>query len=158
MNQSGNSALLRTLGLSALSGARTMMPLALLSRHLSQQTGRKRYPSIWSSKRTARVLTLLAAGELVGDKLPTAPARISTSALVGRGLSGAIVGAAQFKRRHRSALMGSTVGVIGALGGAFVTYQLRKRLGEYTGAPDPVLGGVEDLLVVKAGRRLLRGR
>ena len=159
MRKTRNSTLLRTLGLTALSGARTMMAPALLSRHLSQPTGRKRRTSdasAWSSRRTAKVLTLLAAGELVGDKLPFTPARISTPALVGRGLSGALVGAAQFKRSRRSPLAGSTVGIIGALGGAFVTYQLRKRLGEYTGVPDPVWGGVEDLLVVKAGRRLLR--
>ena len=81
MNRFSLSSLLeRTAGLAALTGARSMMGLALLSRqlrqHSSRRLGRSRLAFMQSS-RTANVLTLLAAGELLGDKLPSAPDRIN---------------------------------------------------------------------------------
>lgn len=150
----------QTAGLTALTGARTLAAPALLSRHLSKYPMRRlkrtRF-AILQSPRTARVLTTLAAGEMIGDKLPMTPARIRPSALVGRGLSGALVGAALYARQRRSPLRGGVLGTLGALAGAYATYYGRQQLGERTLIPDPVWGGVEDLLVVKLGQRLLSG-
>ena len=86
MSHFSSSLLGRTAGLAALSGARSIMGLALLSRQLrqrpSRRLGRSRLTFMQSS-RTAKVLTLLTAGELLGDKLPSAPDRISFPALTG---------------------------------------------------------------------------
>ena len=158
MKRNTSSLLWRTVGVAALAGARTMAAPALVSHALkrrpTRRLGRSRFATMQSS-RTAKVLTVLAAGEMVGDKLPTTPARISPPALIGRGLSGALVGAALFARRRDNSWRGATVGTLSALVGAYATYHLRKRLGELTPVPDPVWGGVEDLLVVKTGQRLL---
>ena len=152
------SLLKRTVALSALAGARTMAAPALLSHSLKKRPSRRlshtRFTTLQSS-RTATLLAVLAAGEMVGDKLPSAPARIQTAGLVGRGLSGALVGATLFARQRSNPWRGATVGVLSAIAGAYATYHTRKRLAESTLLPDPVWGGIEDLLVVKVGQRLL---
>lgn len=156
---SPSSLLWRTAGLAALTGARSIMGPALLSRQLrkypARQLGRSRL-SFMQSSRTAKVLTLLAAGELVGDKLPGTPDRISPPALIGRGLSGALVGATLATRQRQPRRTGVAVGVLSAVAGAYATFHLRKRLGQSTGFPDPVWAVLEDGLVITIGRRLLR--
>lgn len=159
MKSSAISSLLwPTLGLAALAGARTIAAPALLSHHLkrrpSRRLGRTRFATL-QSPRTANILTILASGEMIGDKLPSTPARISPLALVGRGLSGALVGATLFARHRDNPWRGATVGALSALVGAYATYHLRKQLVENTHTPDPIWGGLEDILVVKAGQRLL---
>lgn len=154
-----SSLLWRTAGLAALTGARSFMGPALLSRQLrkqpSRRLGRSRLDFMQSS-RTAKILTVLAAGELVGDKLPGTPDRISPPALVGRGLSGALIGATLFTRQRQARRTGTAVGVLSAVVGAYATFHLRKRLGQTTGFPDPVWAVLEDGLVIAAGRQLLR--
>ena len=160
MNRLSPSSLLeRTAGLAALTGARSMMGLALLSRqlrqHPSRRLGRSRLAFMQSS-RTANVLTLLAAGELLGDKLPGAPDRISPPALIGRALSGALIGATLSTRQRQPRRIGVSVGLVSAMAGTYATFHLRKRLGQTTGFPDPVWAVLEDTLVITLGRRLLR--
>ena len=153
-----SSLLWRTVGLAAIAGARTMAAPALVSHSLkkrpSRRLGRTRLATM-QSPRTAKVLTVLAAGEMIGDKLPGTPNRTSPGALVGRGLSGALVGATLFARQQDNPWRGATVGVLSAMVGAYATYHLRKQLSENTLLPDPVWGGIEDLLVIKTGQRLL---
>ena len=136
-----------------------MMGLALLSgrlrKHPSRRLGRSRLGFMQSS-RTAEVLALLAAGELIGDKLPSAPDRISSPALVGRALSGALIGATLSARQRQPRSTGVLIGVVSAMVGAYATYHLRKQLGQTTSIPDTVWAVLEDGLVVALGRRLLR--
>ena len=159
MNRFSSSSLGRTAGLAALSGARSIMGLALLSgqlrKHPSRRLGRSRLGFMQSS-RTAEVLALLAAGELIGDKLPGVPDRISSPALIGRALSGALIGATLSAWQRQSRGTGVLIGVVSAMVGAYATYHLRKRLGQSTGFPDPVWAVLEDTFVITLGRRLLR--
>lgn len=156
---SPSSVLWRTAGLAALTGARSLMGPALVSRqlrkHPSRRLGRSRL-AFMQSPRTANVLTLLAVGELVGDKLPGTPDRISPSALIGRGLSGALLGATLATRKGQPLRSGVAVGALSAVTGAYATFHLRKRLGQSTGFPDLVWAVLEDGLVIAAGRRLRR--
>lgn len=136
-----------------------MMGAALLSRQLqkspSRRLGRSRLAFMQSS-RTARVFTLLAAGEIVGDKLPGTPDRISPMPLIGRGLAGALVGATLFARQRQPRRTGVAVGALSAVAGTYATFYLRKRLGQTTGLSDTVWAVLEDGVVVVLGRRLLR--
>lgn len=149
----------RTAGLAALTGARSMMGLALLSRqlrkHPSRRLGRSRL-AFMQSPRTAKVLTLLAAGELIGDKLPSAPDRTSPPALVGRALSGALIGATLSTRQRQPRRTGVFIGLASAALGTYATFHVRQRLGQSTGFPDPVWAVLEDALVVTLGQQLLR--
>lgn len=70
----------RTLGLGAVAGVRSMSAPALLSRAASRGSieGIEDTPfAFLSSPRTARILTVLAVGEALADKLPFSPDRIS---------------------------------------------------------------------------------
>ena len=160
MSRNVNSSLSvqRVVGLAALAGARSMAGPALLIRHLNRHPSRrlKRRWKVLQKSRTANILTLLAIGEMIGDKLPTAPNRTTRAALTGRGIAGVVIGSALFKRSRRSPGWGAAVGAASALAGAYATFYLRKQLSDATSVPDPVWGGVEDLLVIKAGQRLLK--
>jgi uncharacterized membrane protein len=85
-----------------------------------------------------------AAGELVGDKLPMTPPRTAPPALAGRVASGAVSGGAL------AGVPGAGLGAAAAVGGAFAGSRARRGLGSRTGLPDPLLGAVEDGVVIAA--------
>ena len=153
-----HSLLWRTAGLAAIAGARTMTAPALTSHYLKKRPSRALKRSrfaLMQSPRTATVFTVLAAGEMIGDKQPSAPDRISPSALVGRTLSGMLVGATLFTHHRDNPWRGAILGGLSSLVGAYATFYLRKQLSENSRLPDPIWGGLEDIALVKAGQRLL---
>lgn len=86
---------------------------------------------------TVIVLTVLAVGELVNDKLPKTPARTAAPIFAARiitgGFSGAVLGA--WPHWTFSALGAGVIGaVLGTLGG----YQARKRLAAGAGRDLPI--------------------
>ena len=103
------------------------------------------------NEKVAFALKLLAVGELVGDKLPNTPDRIAPGGLIFRCASGSLAGSAIFKASGKNALAGAAVGSITALGAAFASYFIRKNIVLKLAAPDPVIGAIEDALVIGAG-------
>ncbi|MDQ2688470.1 MAG: hypothetical protein M3Y28_11460, partial [Armatimonadota bacterium] len=93
---------------------------------------------------------LLSAGELVADKLPQTPSRISPLPLVGRIVSGTIVGAVVCHGAKKSLWLGGLLGGIAAVAGSYGGYYGRKALSERL--PDPVVAVIEDTLAVGLGR------
>ena len=85
-------------GLGLIAGMRSMAAPALLSRHLAGRSARGRGAAmrLLASRRTASVLTVLAAGEMVADKTPAIPDRTDPPALLGRIVMGALSGAADW--------------------------------------------------------------
>ncbi|TWW01511.1 hypothetical protein [Chitinophaga pinensis] len=102
-----------------------------------------------------KVLTMMAAGEAYVDKLPGIGDRIAPSGLVGRGISGAITGAIVSKRRQKNVWLGALVGAAAACAGAYVTYYARKKIGQITRTPDPIVGLIEDVTMICLGSILL---
>jgi uncharacterized membrane protein len=103
---------------------------------------------------TAIVLTVLAIGELVADKLPKTPPRTSPPAFIGRivmgGFAGAVLGAAW--HWTFSALGAGVVGaVLGTLGG----FQARRRLVAARGGHDLPIALLEDAVAVFGGFAVL---
>ena len=149
------------MGFATLAGMRSMSAPAFLSHYLSQQphAGLAGSPLRFLQKpTTANVLKLLAAGEMVADKLPTTPNRIVPSVLLGRLLSGALVGAAWYRSRHGSALGGGLLGGLAAGAATFVSYALRVGISKQAGVPVALVGVGEDALVLAGGAALLRGQ
>ncbi|MBA3472497.1 MAG: DUF4126 family protein, partial [Rubrobacter sp.] len=109
-----------------------------------------------ASPRTARILTVLAVGEAVADKLPFAPDRTSTPGLIGRMASGALVGAALFTAAERRATIGAGLGLLTAAAASYPSYYLRVKTQEKLGAPNWAVGLVEDALAEGAGLLALR--
>lgn len=94
------------------------------------------------------ILTLLAVGELVADKLPKTPNRTAPLGLIARlvtgGVSGACITAAGGQGVFPGALLGAVGGVVGCFGG----YQARTRLVKALGTPDIYVALFEDLVAV----------
>jgi uncharacterized membrane protein len=114
--------------LGAVTGARTFLAPAALA--LRGRLG----------KAARFALPVLAAGELVGDKLPSAPPRSEGPGLVGRVVSGAFAGRASGGSR------GLRVGAAFALASTYPSQALRAQIVKRTPVPDIACAVPEDLI------------
>jgi uncharacterized membrane protein len=109
-----------------------------------------------ASPRAARILTVLAVGEALADKLPFSPDRISLPGLVGRMVSGGLVGAALFAAAQRRATIGAGLGLLASAATSYPSYYLRVKTQERLGLPNWAVGLVEDALAEGTGLLALR--
>lgn len=145
-------------GLGLVSGMRSMLPLAMISRELSD---RRRLPrgasqlEAWLAEDLVAItLTGLALGELAADKLPGVPDRISPAPLFGRAMIGGIVGAIAAGPSDR--LPGIAVGAAAAAIGAYLGWFLRREAGRVTMLPDAALALGEDALAIGVAHEMVR--
>ncbi|GGH06136.1 DUF4126 family protein [Mucilaginibacter phyllosphaerae] len=146
-------------GLGIIAGMRTFSAPAVIShvysRHPSKQikgTSLNFMQTIPASK----VFKVLGAGELVGDKMPFAPKRTAAGGLAGRFLSGALCGATVYKANHKQPVIGGLIGGAAAIASAFGCMFLRIGLAKRSGLPDPVIGAIEDAIVISAGTAIAK--
>lgn len=150
---------LRTLGLGAVAGIRSMSAPAQLSRAASG--GRidgieKTLFASLASTRVSRLLTVLAVGEMIADKYSGAPDRVSTPGLFGRAASGALVGAALFASSGRQGKSGAALGLISTVAASYPSYYLRVGLLERSNLPNWALGLLEDVFAEGLGALSLK--
>lgn len=144
------------LGLGVVAGMRSMSAPAIASHYLTKDPSaalENTHLAFLQSPQVAEVLKWLAAGEMVGDKVPGVPDRITTPSLFARGLFGALVGAALFKANQGNRFAGALLGSAAAV--AYGSFYLRKELKHRSGIADPILGVLEDVLVLKSGAAML---
>jgi uncharacterized membrane protein len=144
----------RALGLGVVAGIRSMSAPALLSRAASRGgiEGIEGTPfAFLASPRAARILTVLAIGEALADKLPFSPDRISPPGLVGRIASGGLVGAALFAAAQRRTALGAGLGLLASAAASYPSYYLRVKTQERLGLPNWAVGLVEDALAEGTG-------
>jgi uncharacterized membrane protein len=98
-----------------------------------------------------RVMSILAFGELIADKLPFIPSRTTAFPLIVRAISGAVSGAALCSSKKRSPLLGAVFGATGAVAGTYAAYGMRRRLVKNVHIPDAVVAVAEDALAIGAG-------
>jgi len=99
-----------------------------------------------ANARVATTLKAAAALEIVGDKLPSIPDRIAAGPLVGRALSGAVVGAAIAADSRRDRGAAAILGALTAVACAHVSFRARRRLSAIV---EPTLAAViEDVVVL----------
>jgi uncharacterized membrane protein len=148
----------QALALGVLAGMRaTSAPVIashILGRHQSKLLSKSPF-SFMQSGSVALGMKILAAGELVGDKLPKTPNRTSAGGIIGRCLSGSLAGASIYKATGKNALTGALLGSVAALGSTFGSYYLRKFTVNKTHVFDPYIGAIEDALVIGAGTGLI---
>jgi uncharacterized membrane protein len=102
---------------------------------------------------TVIVLTVLAVGELVNDKLPKTPARTAAPIFAARIIAGGFAGAVLGAWPHWTfTALGS--GVIGAVLGTLGGYQARKRLAAVAGKDLPI-ALLEDAVAIAGGFAIL---
>jgi len=97
------------------------------------------------------ILTVLALGELVIDKLPSTPNRTRLAGLIGRTVLGGLSGAGVAVAGSQSIVIGAILGMAGAIAGAFAGYEVRKRLVRALKAPDFVIALLEDAVAIAGG-------
>jgi uncharacterized membrane protein len=149
----------RAAGLAAIAGLRSMAAPALLSRTVRRGDveGLQYTPfAALGFPKVSTALQLMMIGELVADKTPFVPSRTSPPALLGRALSGALVGTTLFISEGRRGTSGAVLGALCAVAAAYAGERLRAQGTEKLGLPDIVLAFVEDGIVLFSGSRLLR--
>jgi uncharacterized membrane protein len=99
------------------------------------------------SAATPYILTVLAVGELVNDKLPRTPSRKAPAPFIARLVTGALCGAALGAAGH--ALLGGLVaGALGAVVGTLGGFELRSRLVSALGGKDLPVALLEDAVAI----------
>lgn len=149
----------KTLCAGVISGMRSMGGLALVSDSLAKSQSERLQDSHlhWvSSPKVALAMKFLAAGEIVGDKLPMTPSRIAPGPLFGRFLFGGLSGAALWVSEGKHASKGALLGALSAAAGAYAFYHLRQRVDKVSGVPDPWIGALEDLLAYGVGVSVIK--
>jgi uncharacterized membrane protein len=139
----------------AVSGLRAFTGPAIISDAASRKiVPVKRTPVSWlASHNIATTTALLAAAELVADKLPFTPRRTAALGLIARGVTGAICGMAVVGRGKRSEMVaGAVVGASAALAAAWVGYQYRQRVK----LPKFLAAILEDTVAVTAGTAVVK--
>jgi uncharacterized membrane protein len=95
---------------------------------------------------TPYIVSLLALGELVADKLPNTPSRKAPVGFIARIASGALCGAAL--AASQSPIIGPLAGVLGAVVGTLGGYEFRVRLVKATGGKDLPIALLEDAIAI----------
>jgi len=138
-----------------VAGARAMTPLAAVSEaaHRGALPRDSGAPSWLGHPLVAAGSKALAAGELMGDKMHSAPDRIVLAGLLARLATGAIAGAALAPRRD--AIPGAILGATAAVVASYITFDLRMRaLRRYGQART---GVIEDMITVGAATAVVAG-
>lgn len=131
----------RAVALGAMSGMRSMAGPAVLAIEAEPQT------------HLTRAIPVLAAGELIADKLPFIGDRTDPLPLAGRALMGAISGAFVARETEGSAVLGGLLGAATAIVVAHLAYRARGLAHDRLG---PAAGFIEDAVVVGMGAAICR--
>jgi uncharacterized membrane protein len=98
---------------------------------------------------TPYIISVLAIGELIADKLPGTPSRKAPVGFIARLVSGALCGASLGATSH--ALIGGLVaGVLGGAAGTLGGYEFRARLVRAIGGKDLPIALLEDVIAICA--------
>jgi uncharacterized membrane protein len=94
------------------------------------------------------IFSLLAMGELIADKLPIIPKRTAPAPLLARIVTGGLCGACLCAAAWQSLVAGALLGGIGGVVGAFLGYNIRRRLVNDLHINDLVVAVCEDVVAV----------
>jgi uncharacterized membrane protein len=149
------SVLLRAAALGAASGARSTAGVTAVA-FTSRRGDRGALASGLGSTAAKSVTAVAAAGELVGDQLPSTPSRLAPPALGGRLALGGTAAAAVARRDGHDPVVPALVATGGALGGALLGSRLRAVAAQRFGSDRPgafLEDGVTALLAWWGARR-----
>jgi len=133
-----------------LAGLRSMTPPAAVSwaAHLGWINLGESPLAFMGATVTTYLFSLLAAGELIADKLPFVPSRLTAGPLTGRILLGGLCGAALSAAAGQSIAGGAAIGAIGGVVGSFAGYHARATLVRRFHIPDIAVALVEDAITI----------
>ncbi|WP_439883318.1 DUF4126 family protein [Pontibacter sp. MBLB2868] len=149
-----DSYIWKTIGLGAVAGMRAMSAPALLSNELSKiPTTRLSHSPLHylQSGAVSTGLKVMAASEMLGDKIPGIPDRITIPSVLTRAASGALVGATLFTANKDKTMTGAAVGAAAAVAATYISFYLRKLVRKQTSFPDAFSGVIEDAIMLGSG-------
>ncbi len=155
-NRSDFETYFKASALGAVAGLRAMTAPALLSYFASNRENNEFENNPLTSRKVSVFLGLLAAGELIGDKLPFTPNRTDAPGLIARIISGAVVGGLVCARRKKSVPAGVAIGALSSVAAAYAGQIIRQTIAEKSGIPSAVLGIVEDAIAIGIGVSVLK--
>lgn len=133
-------------------GLRTFSPIAVMS--WFAWAGYLPVDDTWASwigkLWVAIALSVLAVGELIGDKLPQTPNRTAPLPLLARLVVGGLVGAIAATALGHTGIEGVLLDVAGALVGAFAGFMIRRDVVHKLGCADWPIAMTEDLFTLFA--------
>jgi uncharacterized membrane protein len=136
--------------LGVTTGLRAMTPMAVLCwfAYLGYLPLEGTWAAWMASATAVVVFTVLALAEIVADKLPRAPDRISLGPLTARLVFGGLIGSIAATAMIGPGLEGVLLGVVGAALGAFAGFMVRRDMVERIGCAEWKVALVEDLIAV----------
>jgi uncharacterized membrane protein len=96
----------------------------------------------------AAIVSILAVGELIGDKLSMTPPRTTAGPLAGRIVTGALAETALSIGAGQHWLIGLIGGMAGSVTGAFAGFHARRYLVRQMGVRDIFVAIAEDLVTI----------
>ena len=96
----------------------------------------------------AIIFSLLALFELFADLQPSTQKRTAPIPLTARILMGGLCGASLCAAANQSLIIGTILGAVGGIIGAFAGYEIRKRLVATLHIKDTFIALVEDLVTI----------
>jgi uncharacterized membrane protein len=143
-----NYVFVLALGIGIVTGLRSLTAPAVVawSAHLNWLNLHGSPLAFIGSTTAVAILSVLAIGELIADKLPMIPKRTAPAPLMARVVTGALCGACLCAAAGKSLLAGTLLGGIGGVVGAFLGYGIRRRLDLHV--KDLVVAICEDVVAV----------
>src|ERR1700683_5598904 len=133
----------------AIAGLRALTPLAAVS--WAARWGWLHPENTWLAflgfAATPYVVSVLAIGELINDKLPKTPSRKAPPGFIARIVTGALCGG-DICAAGQSLVGGLVLGAMGAGDGTLGGYEFRSRLVGATGGKDLPIALLEDVIAV----------
>jgi uncharacterized membrane protein len=145
-----NYVFVLAIGIGIVAGLRSLTAPAVVAwaAHLQWLNLQGSPLAFMGSTTSVAILSLLALGELIADKLPKIPKRTSLAPLVARIITGALCGASLCAPGGKSLLAGALVGGTGGVMGAFAGYETRRRLVNTLHLKDLFVAVCEDLVAI----------
>jgi uncharacterized membrane protein len=134
-----------------VAGLRVMTPLAAVSwaAHLGWLPLENTWLAFLGATATPYILSILALGEIINDKLPKTASRKSPMMFGARIVMGALCGAV-LCAASGTMLGGMLAGALGAVIGTLGGYELRTRLARAIGGKDLPIALLEDAVAIGA--------
>jgi uncharacterized membrane protein len=132
-----------------IAGLRALTPLAAVS--WAARWGWLHPENTWLAflgfAATPYIVSVLAIGELINDKLPRTPSRKAPPGFIARIVTGSLCGAT-IGAASQSLIGGLVAGAIGAVAGTLGGYEFRSRLVKAIGGKDLPIALLEDAIAV----------
>jgi len=145
-----NFVFLLALGIGIVAGLRSLLAPAVIAwaAHFELLNLYASPLAFVGSRAAVAISSIFAIGELIADKLPKTPKRTAFAPLLARILLGGLSGASLCVAAGKPLLAGALLGGIGGVIGAFVGYEIRRRVVNNLHIKDIFVAVCEDAVAI----------